>query len=224
MEDHLGDMDFKVAGTRKGVTALQMDIKIKGVTRQIQSDALAQAREARLQILSVIESALPAPRTELSTYAPKMLTTHIDPEKIGALIAPAARTSGAAEQVRGEDRHRGRWHRLRGVPRWRWRTRSAGVHQRMNDNRRRGQNLQGKVVRVADFGAFVEILRVRWAGPHLAVDRSSCRERREAVSIGDELLVMATEIGADGKIRLSRRAVLEVGPWKKPGRMTSRSV
>ena len=211
MEDHLGDMDFKVAGTRKGVTALQMDIKIKGVTRQILSEALAQAREARLQILSVIESALPAPRTELSTYAPKMLTTHIDPEKIGALIGPGGKNIRALQskyEVKIDIEEDGTV--FVASPGGDGAQEALEYINGMMITAEEGKIYKGKVVRVADFGAFVEIL----PGTDGLVHISQLTDHRvesveSAVSIGDELLVMATEIGADGKIRLSRRAVLE---------------
>ncbi|MCX8050246.1 MAG: KH domain-containing protein, partial [Methylohalobius sp.] len=97
MEDHLGDMDFKVAGTSEGITALQMDIKIKGVSRAILEEALAQAREARLQILELIKATIPAPRAQLSPYAPRMLTTRIPVDKIGALIGPGGKNIRALQ-------------------------------------------------------------------------------------------------------------------------------
>src|SRR5262249_9587800 len=91
LEDHLGDMDFKVAGTEQGITALQMDIKIKGLTPQIMAEAFAQAREARMKILGLIRDTLPEPRPELSIYAPRMTTIMINPEKIGAVIGPGGK-------------------------------------------------------------------------------------------------------------------------------------
>src|SRR5690606_8718034 len=92
LEDHLGDMDFKVAGTANGITALQMDIKISGVSDEVMERALAQARDARLQILELITRTIPEPRADLSDYAPRMTSIKIDPEKIGAVIGPGGKT------------------------------------------------------------------------------------------------------------------------------------
>ena len=108
LEDHLGDMDFKVAGTEHGITALQMDIKIHGLTYEILEEALAQAREGRLFIMGKMLAVLPEPRKNLSDYAPRILTMHIDPEKIGKVIGPGGKMiRGLQETVRRQDRHRG---------------------------------------------------------------------------------------------------------------------
>src|SRR5690606_36249687 len=101
MEDHLGDMDFKVAGTRNGITALQMDIKISGVTDEITRQALSQAKDARMQILDLIESVIPAPRPELNEYAPRMITLKIDVEKIGAVIGPGGKVIRSIQDTTG---------------------------------------------------------------------------------------------------------------------------
>ena len=101
LEDHLGDMDFKVAGTAVGITALQMDIKIKGLTSEILSQALEQAREARGQILDLIASVLPAPRADLSAYAPRLTIIKIDPSKIGAIIGPGGKTIRKIQEETG---------------------------------------------------------------------------------------------------------------------------
>ncbi|OQA23314.1 MAG: Polyribonucleotide nucleotidyltransferase [Chloroflexi bacterium ADurb.Bin360] len=211
LEDHLGDMDFKVTGTREGITALQMDIKIKGVNRQILSEALEQARLARLQILDVIEATLPAPHEELSKYAPKMLTTHINVDKIGALIGPGGKNIRALQEkyevkidieedgtvfvaATGGD---GAQEAIRHI---------NGMMQTAEE----GKVYSGKVVRLTDFGAFVEIL----PGTDGMVHISQLADRRiesvsDAVQVGDEILVMVTDVSPDGKIRLSRRAVME---------------
>ena len=211
LEDHLGDMDFKVAGTREGITALQMDIKIKGVTRQVLSEALEQARIARLQILDVIEATLPAPRAELSKYAPKMLTTHINVDKIGALIGPGGKNIRALQEryeVKIDIEEDGTVFVAS--------TGGSGAQQAiahiegMMQTAEEGKVYTGKVVRLTDFGAFVEIL----PGTDGMVHISQLSDRRietvaDAVQIGDEILVMVTDVSADGKIRLSRRAVME---------------
>ncbi len=211
MEDHLGDMDFKVTGTRKGITALQMDIKIKGVTREILSEALEQARIARLQIIDVIEQAITAPREHLSQYAPKMLSTKIDPAKIGMLIGPGGKNIRAIQEkydVKIDIEEDG----------------TVFIASSGGDGAQKalayvdsmmavpeeGKIYTGKVVRVTDFGAFVEII----PGTDGMVHISQLSEQRvenvtDVVNVGDEVLVMVTDIGNDNKIRLSRRAVLE---------------
>ena len=101
LEDHLGDMDFKVAGTENGITALQMDIKISGVSDEVMAQALAQARDARMQILEVIKGAISAPREDLSDFAPRMTIIKIDPEKIGAVIGPGGKTIRGIQETTG---------------------------------------------------------------------------------------------------------------------------
>ena len=113
MEDALGDMDFKVAGTEHGITALQMDLKIKGLDFSILTEALEQARVGRLHILGKMLEALPASRDHLSPYAPRILSLHVDPEKIGKIIGRAARQCVRSGEVRRQGRHRGRRNRLR---------------------------------------------------------------------------------------------------------------
>ncbi len=211
MEDHLGDMDFKVTGTRGGITALQMDIKIKGVTREILTEALEQARVAREQIIEVIEEAIPEPRTTLSNFAPKMLSTQIDVDKIGALIGPGGKNVRAIQEEYevdidieedgtvfiasegGEGAQK-----------------ALAYIDSMMETPEEGKVYTGKVVRIRDFGAFVEIL----PGTDGMVHISQLSEERvdsvdSVVSVGDEILVMVTKIAPDGKIRLSRQAVLE---------------
>lgn len=209
MEDHLGDMDFKVAGTQEGITALQMDIKIKGVSRAILEEALAQAREARLQILELIKATLPGPREQLSPYAPRMLTTRIPVDKIGALIGPGGKNIRALQQefdVKIDIAEDGTV--LIGG--------GAGAEKALARIRSMGETPEvgkiytGRVVRTTDFGAFVEIL----PGTDGMVHISQLSEKRiekvtDAVNVGDEIMVMVTNIDSDNKIRLSRRAVLE---------------
>ncbi|MBN1877982.1 MAG: polyribonucleotide nucleotidyltransferase [Anaerolineae bacterium] len=210
LEDHLGDMDFKVTGTREGITALQMDIKIKGVTRAILTEALEQAKIAREQIIKVIEATIPQPRAELSKYAPKMLTTQIDVEKIGALIGPGGKNIRAIQSdynVKVDVEEDGTVF-----------VASSGGDgaqkaldyiESMMQEAREGKVYTGKVVRVADFGAFVEILPGTDGMVHISqLSESRVEQVTDVVNVGDEILVMVTGI-SDGKIRLSRRAVLE---------------
>ncbi|MBN1953466.1 MAG: polyribonucleotide nucleotidyltransferase [Anaerolineae bacterium] len=210
-EDHLGDMDFKVAGTRKGITALQMDIKIKGISEQVLAEALGQALEARRQILAVIEETLPAPREDLSAYAPRMLILHVDPDKLGAVIGSGGKTVRSIQDefdVRVDIEDDGTIYVAS----------ADGPSAKKAEERIKelttdpelGEIYTGRVVRITDFGAFVEIT----PGTDGMVHVSQLSDRpvnsvRDAVEIGDEIMVMITDIGHDGKIRLSRRAVLE---------------
>ncbi|MCX7841330.1 MAG: S1 RNA-binding domain-containing protein, partial [Anaerolineae bacterium] len=187
----------------------QMDIKIKGVSRAILEEALAQAREARLQILELIKATIPAPRAQLSPYAPRMLTTRIPVDKIGALIGPGGKNIRALQQefeVKIDIAEDGTVFigGGKGAEKALERIRSMGETPEV------GKIYTGRVVRTTDFGAFVEIL----PGTDGMVHISQLSEKRiekvtDAVNVGDEIMVMVTNIDSDNKIRLSRRAVLE---------------
>ena len=211
LEDHIGDMDFKVAGTRKGITALQMDIKIAGLSYDILAQALEQAHQARMQILDVIEATIPAPRAELSPYAPRMTILHIDPDKLGAVIGTGGKTVRALQDecdVRIDIEDDGTIYiASTSGP-------AAEKAQRMiealTEEAEIGRIYTGRVVRTTNFGAFVEIL----PGTDGMVHISQLADYRvntveDAVRVGDEIMVMVTDISPEGKIRLSRRAVLE---------------
>ena len=211
LEDHLGDMDFKVAGTAVGITALQMDIKIKGLTTELLSQALEQAREARGQILELIASVLPAPRADLSPFAPRLTVIKIDPGKIGAIIGPGGKMIRKIQEETGvridvEDDGTVFIAATEGPAAARAREMIEGL----TETARVGQIYTGKVVRVADFGAFVEILPGTDGMVHISQLASERINKVEDVAkLGDELTVMVTAIDEQGKIRLSRQAVLE---------------
>lgn len=211
LEDHLGDMDFKVTGTRGGITALQMDIKIKGVTREIMTEALEQARIAREQIIDVIEAAISEPRHELSKYAPKMLTTNIDPEKIGTLIGPGGKNIRAIQSDYGVDidvEEDGTVFiaALSGDGA----NKALAYIEAMLKPPEIGRIYTGNVVRVTDFGAFVEIIPGVDGLVHISqLSPNRVEKVTDAVNVGDEVLVMVTDVSADNKVRLSRKAVLE---------------
>ncbi|MEB3237909.1 MAG: polyribonucleotide nucleotidyltransferase [Candidatus Sericytochromatia bacterium] len=210
IEDHLGDMDFKVTGTREGVTALQMDIKIAGISLEIMQQALEQARVARLSILDVMEGAIAKPRTDLSPYAPRILTLKINPEKIGALIGPGGKmikriTEETGVKIDVEDDGTvylttSDAQAADAAMRW-----VQGIAAEAEV----GRLYTGKVTRILNFGAFVEILPGKEGLVHisqLAPERVAKVE--DVVNIGDIISVKCTEIDSQGRINLSRKAVL----------------
>ncbi len=211
LEDHLGDMDFKVTGTRTGITALQMDIKIKGITREILTEALAQAKVAREQIIDVIETAILTPRAEVSKYAPKMLMTQIDVEKIGALIGPGGKNIRAIQaeyEVKIDIEEDGKVF-ISSTGGDGAKDAIAYVNAMM-ESAEPGKIYTGKVVRVADFGAFVQILPGKDGMVHISqLSDSRIDKVTDVANVGDEIMVMVTDVSTEGKVRLSRRAVLE---------------
>jgi polyribonucleotide nucleotidyltransferase len=211
VEDHNGDMDFKVAGTARGITALQMDIKIKGITPQIMGEALAQAHDARLQILDVLRGALPAPRPDLKPHAPRITILQIEPEKIGAVIGPGGKVIRKIQEDTGvkidiEDDGKVYISAVDGPS-------AAEARKRVESLTETpvvGRIYTGKVVRTADFGAFVEILPNIDGLVHISqLDSNRVEKVEDVARLGDELTVMVTGIDPEGKVRLSRTAVLE---------------
>ena len=210
-EDHLGDMDFKVAGTPKGITALQMDIKIKGITGQIMAEALEQARVARLFILDKMLAVIPVPNPSLKPHAPRITVIQIPVEKIGAVIGPGGKIIRALQEETGvkidiEDDGRVFIAATDGVA-------EAAARERieaLTESAQVGRIYTGKVVRIADFGAFVEILPNVDGMVHISqLDSERVNKVEDVVTLGDEITVMVTAIDENGKIRLSRQAVLE---------------
>ena len=211
LEDHVGDMDFKVAGTRQGITALQMDIKVKGISREIMAQALAQARTARYAILDVMQACIAEPRPELSAYAPQMTTMQIDPDKIGAVIGTGGKTIRAIQEETGakidiEDDGTVYIAAVDG--------KSAEEAQRrieaLVEEPEIGKIYTGKVVRITDFGAFVEFLPGQDGLVHISqLDSYRVPSVEAVVQVGDEIMVMVIDISPEGKVRLSRQAVLE---------------
>ncbi len=211
LEDHIGDMDFKVAGTRAGITALQMDIKVAGLSYDILAEALEQAHQARMQILDVIEATIPTPRAELSPYAPRMTILHIDPDKLGAVIGTGGKTVRALQEecdVRIDIEDDGTIYiaSTSGPAA----EKAQQMIEKLTEEAEIGHIYTGRVARTTNFGAFVEIL----PGTDGMVHISQLADYRvnsveDAVRIGDEVMVMVTDVSPEGKIRLSRRAVLE---------------
>ncbi|MGQ9794343.1 MAG: polyribonucleotide nucleotidyltransferase [Anaerolineae bacterium] len=211
MEDALGDMDFKVAGTRNGITALQMDIKIRGLSYELMGKALAQAREARLYILERMLQTIDKPRPYLSPYAPRIITIHIDPEKIGKVIGPGGKVIRSIQEETGakiDIEEDGSVYIASSDSEAS--ERAIEMVRALTEEAQVGKIYTGKVVRITDFGAFVEIL----PGVDGMVHISQLADYRvprveDVVRVGDEIMVMVTSIDPDGKIRLSRQAVLE---------------
>jgi polyribonucleotide nucleotidyltransferase len=204
-------MDFKVAGTRAGITALQMDIKVAGISFDILDEALEQARQARFRILDVIEDTISAPRAEMSPYAPRMTILHVDPDKLGAVIGQGGKTVRAIQEecdVRVDIEDDGSIYiASTNGP-------SAEKAKRMiealTEEAEIGRIYTGRVVRITGFGAFVEILPGTDGLVHISqLANYRVEQVEDVVRAGDEIMVMVTDIDHEGKIRLSRRAVLE---------------
>ena len=211
LEDHLGDMDFKVAGTSQGITALQMDIKIKGITSEIMSEALDRAREARLKILETIKAAISEPRAELKPHAPRMTVIKIDPEKIGAIIGPGGKVIRSIQEeteTRIDIQDDGTVF-ISAVDKDGADAARAMVES-LIEEAVVGRIYTGKVVRTTDFGAFVEILPRIDGMVHISqLDTERIEKVEDVARMGEEITVMVTNIDESGKIRLSRQAVLE---------------
>ena len=211
LEDHLGDMDFKVAGTDEGITALQMDIKIKGITPQIMSEALAQAKDARLFILGKIKETIPTPRPELKEYVPRIVTVQIPVEKIGAVIGPGGKMIRALQEETNThiDIAEDGTVFIAAVDK----KDEAEARERimaLTESPVLGRIYTGKVVRVTDFGAFVEIMPGTDGMVHISqLDTERVEKVEDVAQMGEDLTVMITAIDGAGKIRLSRQAVLE---------------
>jgi polyribonucleotide nucleotidyltransferase len=211
LEDHIGDMDFKVAGTKDGITALQMDIKIKGISDTIMAQALAQAREARLRIMDVMLAAIPEPRKNLSPFAPRMTVLKIDPEKIGSVIGPGGKTIRGMQDKYGvkidiEEDGTVYVSAADGPSA----DRAIEAIMGMTEEAEIGRIYTGRVTRVEPYGAFVEFLPGRDGLVHISqLSDHRIEKIEDEVQVGDELMVMVTDIDPAGKVRLSRQAVLE---------------
>jgi len=211
VEDKIGDMDFKVAGTDKGITALQMDIKLKGITPAIMSEALDQARVARLQILENINECMPSPRPELKEHTPRISIIRVAADKIGAIIGPGGKMVRSIQEETGvridiEDDGRVYVAASDGPSA----KRAREIIESLIEEAEVGRIYTGKVVRITDFGAFVEILPGKDGLVHISqLDSVRVDKVEDVAQVGEEITVMVTNIDHAGKIRLSRQAVLE---------------
>lgn len=211
MEDHLGDMDFKVAGTREGITALQMDIKIDGITEQILEEALIQAKKARIEILDHLQTVIAEPRAELSPYAPKIEMMQIKPDKIKVVIGKGGDTinkiidetgvkididqdgnvsiaSADAEMIQ----------------------RAKQIIEELTHEVKVGEIYEGTVKRIEKFGAFVEITKGKDGLVHISeIAKERIKQVEDVLAIGDKIKVKVIEIDRQGRINLSRKVLLE---------------
>jgi len=211
LEDHIGNMDFKVAGTEKGITALQMDIKLKGLSSKVMSEALSQAKEARSLIMSKMLETISEPREDLKPHVPRIQAIRVPVDKIGAIIGPGGKTIREIQEATGAkididddglvyiasdngESARMAQERIEGL------TATPEV----------GRIYTGRVVGIKTFGAFVEILPGIDGLVHISqLESRHVKNVEDVVEFGDEITVMVTDISKDGKIRLSRQAVLE---------------
>jgi polyribonucleotide nucleotidyltransferase len=216
-EDHLGDMDFKVAGTATGVTAIQMDNKAGGITREILSQALHQARDARLFVLSVMEKALPTARTDISAYAPRIVTIHINPDKIREVIGPGGKVIRGLVEETGckidiEDDGTVLIASSDGTAM----EKAIAAIQAITAEPEVGKIYQGTVRKIVEFGAFVEIMPGTDGLLHISqIANERIRRVEDVLHEGDEIPVKVLDVDRSGKIRLSlREARQELGESK----------
>ncbi|NLW39388.1 MAG: polyribonucleotide nucleotidyltransferase [Tissierellia bacterium] len=210
IEDHLGDMDFKVAGTEKGVTAIQMDIKISGIDRAILQEALNRAKEGRLFILEKMKEVISAPRKELSPYAPRILTMQVDPDKIRDIIGPGGKMinkiideTGVKIDIEDDGRVSIASDNMDNGER------AVELISKIIKDVEVGEIYMGKVIKIVPFGAFVEIANGKEGLLHISnIANERINRVEDVLSIGDEVLVKVVEIDNQGRINLSRKAVL----------------
>ena len=221
MEDHLGDMDFKVAGTRKGVTALQMDIKIEDIDREVLQKALEQARKARMVILDNMEATIREPRKELSPYAPKISTLRIHPDKIRDVIGPSGRVINKIIEETGvkiDIEQDGRI--FIASPDVEQNERAKQIIEDLVREVVVGETYLGTVKRIEKYGAFIEIIPGKEGLVHISqLDLNRVGKVSDVVKVGDSIMVKVTEIDDQGRINLSRKAVLKDEAAKKKERI-----
>lgn len=208
-EDHLGDMDFKVAGTGEGITALQMDIKIDGITEEIMSSALAQARDGRMHILGEMAKVIDTPREELSDYAPRLITIKIHPDKIRDVIGKGGTTIRALTEATGAtiDIEDDGTIIIASVDRAAGEDARARIEQITADVEV-GTIYEGKVVRLMDFGAFVNFLPGRDGLVHISqISNERVEKVGDKLAVGDMVKVKVLEVDKQGRVRLSMKAI-----------------
>jgi polyribonucleotide nucleotidyltransferase len=210
-EDHFGDMDFKVCGTRDGITAIQLDIKTEGIDYKIIRDTLQRAREARLTILDKMATVLPAPRPEISKYAPRLLTVKIDPEKIGKLIGPGGKNIKRLQEETGAqiDIEDDGTVFISSVNQ-ESAEKARDIVEAMTAEVKVGKIYAGRVVSIKEFGAFIEIAPETDGLCHVSeLSDRYVQNVTDFVNIGDEVRVKVILIDDQGRIKLSRKAAMK---------------
>jgi polyribonucleotide nucleotidyltransferase len=216
IEDHLGDMDLKATGTKNGITAVQMDLKISGISLEVLAQAFERARQARLAILDAMSKTISAPRAELSVYAPRILSIQIDPEKIGDVIGPGGKVirkiteeTGAQIDIDDDGTITIASSDPEGGPK------ALEIIKNLTADVEVGQVYAGKVKKITGFGAFVEILPGKEGLVHISqLEHHRVARVEDVVNLGDEIQVKVLDIDDQGKIRLSRKVLLARGPEK----------
>ena len=209
-EDHYGDMDFKVAGTQEGITALQMDIKIDGITKEVMQKALDQAKEARLHILDNMNKTISTPRSELSPYAPVITIIHMRPEKVRVLIGPGGKvikeiSSATESKINVDDAGKV----IIGSPDSERANLAVEMINKITQDAEVGKLYLGKVVKIMDFGAFVEIFPGTDGLIHISqLDKGRVNKVTDVLNEGDEVTVKVLDVDKNGRIALSRKAAL----------------
>jgi polyribonucleotide nucleotidyltransferase len=210
-EDHFGDMDFKIAGTQNGITGIQLDLKIKGISEEIIRAALAQSREARIEILRKMLTAIPRPKDDISPWAPRLVRIKIDPEKIGALIGPGGKTirsiqesTGTVIEVEDDGTVTVASSNLE------WATAARTQIEALTATVQIGKIYDGRVTSVKDFGAFVEILPGRDGLCHISeLSGGFVNSVSDVCRVGDEMKVLVIDVDEHDRVKLSRRRAME---------------
>jgi polyribonucleotide nucleotidyltransferase len=209
-EDHLGDMDFKVAGTREGITAIQMDIKIKGISYEIMESALEKAKVGRLHILEVMDKTISEPKVELSQYAPRIQTIKVPVDKIGRVIGPSGKTikkiiedTGVSIDIDDDGVTKIASADLDAVKS------AINIVNALVKDPEIGEYYKGTVKKVTNFGAFVEILPGKEGMIHISeIDIGRTNRVTDVLNVGDSVDVIVKKIDAEGKVGLSRKDYL----------------
>ena len=210
MEDFLGDMDFKVAGTAKGVTAIQMDIKVHGLSRRVLEDALKQAYDGRMHILKQMLDEIPEPRAELSLYAPRIISMQIDPDKIRTVIGPGGKTinkivdeTGVKIDIDDDGQI------FIAAPDMESARAGQEAIELLIRDVEVGETYEGEVKRIMNFGAFIEVLPGKEGLLHISkMAKRRVEKVEDEMNIGDKVKVNVTEIDNQGRINLSRKELL----------------
>jgi polyribonucleotide nucleotidyltransferase len=212
-EDHMGDMDFKVTGTTDGITAVQMDIKVKGISLDVMAEALEQARRGRLHILERMAESISTPRAELSKYAPAFTRIEIDSDQIGAVIGPGGKVIQGIQKETGteivieEEGNKG----IVTIAATNAEAAQAAVARikAIVGHLEEGEVFMGTVRSIKEFGAFVEIIPGKDGLLHISeIDHKRINRVEDVLSVGDKIEVKLLKVEAGGKLRLSRKALL----------------